>query len=94
MTKWLIRLYALSIAAMSLKTFLAPQHGWPIKLLAGTEILMAILFALPKARQVGLYGLLTIFGLAAVLETLAGSGPFRFIVYGIAAWVLAKQETA
>ncbi len=85
-------IYAFSIFALSLETFLAHQDIH-IRALAGTEIVAVALFVIHKTRTVGLFGLLATYAWASALHVIAGDIPYRFAIYGGAAalvWFLER----
>lgn len=86
-------IYALSILALSIETFLSHPQGY-IKALAGVEIAAAILFLIHATRIIGLVGLLAVYAFASGLHLMTGDIPYRFAIYAGAAALLWFLERA
>ncbi|MFQ5563702.1 MAG: hypothetical protein ACE5FO_09050 [Parvularculaceae bacterium] len=85
--------YAVSIFALSLETFLG-HPAIHIKALAAVEIAAVVLFVIRPTRAIGLLGLLGVYAWASALHFMAGDIPFRFAIYAGAAalvWLLERK---
>jgi hypothetical protein len=88
---------ALIIWASVLTLWRGLAHQAPLAWLALAEIAGACLFLFKETRLAGLILLLLVFSVATVADSLSGSLPIRFLIYGasaILAWRLAALADA
>lgn len=87
--------YAIMIIASSAMPFIqAGQVTW-LRVLAGAEIIAALLLLIPRTRVIGLSGLLIVFGVAAAAHWSHGDPALRLVIYAasptLATYLLSSQ---
>jgi uncharacterized membrane protein YphA (DoxX/SURF4 family) len=71
----------------------SPAHLWFLPVLAGVEIVGAILFLVPSATRVGSYILLVVFTVAALFHLLHGDWEIGALLVYIAAVVVVRSSS-
>ena len=86
----------LIVAQLSVSTLLHARSGPGgnphLMLLAGAEVLAALLFLIPATLRPGGYALLLIFAVAFVSHALHGEWPTHLLIYGTGVWLVMAHE--
>jgi uncharacterized membrane protein YphA (DoxX/SURF4 family) len=80
-------------SAQKLAAASSPGHLWFLPLLAGVEILGAILFLVPRTSKIGSVVLLVVFSVAALFHFLHGDWEIGALIVYIAAVIVVQSSS-